>query len=111
MHDEMPMIYFNVLRNNVTAKIMADFFTSWLTRNGFDGLYLDGYEDPNLQSATSGLLANRSYDVNGDGVVDSFAEIREIYQAWASGKHATPPGFIAKARSWEAIASYLCRLC
>ena len=59
--------------------------TGWLKENGFDGLYMDGYLQPNLanfqqcttkeEGCTSFMKAGRKYDADGNGVADSGADI------------------------------------
>ena len=84
-----------------SAPLLADFLGGWLTENGFDGLYLDGYAQPNLvdfhqctlkeEGCQSFMKPGRSYDIDGDGVADSPEEIYGAYFAWG-------PAFVAQMR-------------
>ena len=76
-------------------------FKSLVIDNGFDGIYLDGYVQPNKvnfeqcelkeEGCQSFLKANHTYDIDGDGLPDSSIEIYGSYFAWA-------PAFVALMR-------------
>ena len=88
--------------NKESAPLLAKFLGDWLTTNGFDGLYMDGYAQPNRvdfhqctlkeEGCQSFMKPNRSYDIDGDGVADSSDKIYESYFAWA-------PAFVAMMRA------------
>ena len=87
---------------NRSAPAMAAFLGDWLVANGFDGLYLDGYLEPDLvnfqdcsvprEGCQSFMKPNRTYDIDGDGVADDAAEMNGSYFAWG-------PAFVAAMRT------------
>eukprot|EP00944_MAST-04C_sp_MAST-4C-sp1_P000369 g369.t1 len=87
--------------NSKSTPLLANFLSSWVIDNGFDGIYLDGYVQPNKvnfeqcelkeEGCQSFLKANHTYDIDGDGLPDSSIEIYGSYFAWA-------PAFVALMR-------------
>jgi hypothetical protein len=65
-------------------------------RHGFDGVYLDGYLEPDLnkfsqctrqttaEGCTSFMKFGRKYDIDGDGVADTADQVYSTYFAWAT---------------------------
>eukprot|EP01052_Picozoa_sp_SAG31_P035852 SAG31_NODE_4383_length_3284_cov_1.151962_4_plen_240_part_00 len=78
--------------NNRSAPLLATFLSGWLNDHGFDGLYVDGYLEPDLvnlkrcqtklEGCNSFIKPGRQYDADGDGQSDSAAEIAGMYFAW-----------------------------
>lgn len=68
---------------------IGNFLAGWLKDKGYDGVYLDEYFSPTLFDRlffeAPGFYANMSLDVNGDGQVDSPAEIKSQYKQWRNG--------------------------
>ena len=87
--------------NNQSATLLAQFLGDWLSNNGFDGLYLDGYVEPDRidfhqcalkeEGCQSFMKQGHLYDVDGDGKADSAADVSGSYFAWA-------PAFVAMVR-------------
>ena len=88
--------------SNASAFALANFLGDWLLRDGYDGIYLDGYLEPSRvnfeqcktlqQGCASFMKAGRLYDVDGDGHPDSSAQVYGSYFAWA-------PAFVALMRA------------
>ena len=84
------------------ASLLATFLSDWLLEHGFDGLYLDGYVEPDrvdfhrcalhAEGCQSFIKPGRTYDVDGDGKPDSAAQVYGQYFAWA-------PAFVAMVRA------------
>lgn len=87
--------------NSKSAPLLADFLGGWLLDHGFDGLYLDGYVQPNLedfhecktkeQGCRSFIEPGHVYDIDGDGVADEPDAIYGSFFGWA-------PAFVASMR-------------
>ena len=85
-----------------SATAMAEFLGQWALDHGFDGMYLDGYIQPNRidfdqcktkeEGCLSFMKPNRTYDINGDGKADSSVEIYSSYFGWG-------PAFAAMLRA------------
>ena len=76
--------------NAKLAPLMANFFAKWLKDNGFDGLYLDGYVEPDKRRFA--IPDGQSWDMDGDGVADSADTMAGSYFAWA-------PAFVGSLRA------------
>ena len=84
------------------ASLLAAFLADWLLSQHFDGLYLDGYVEPDrvdfhqcalhAEGCQSFIKPGRTYDVNGDGKPDSAEQVYGQYFAWA-------PAFVAMVRA------------
>jgi hypothetical protein len=87
---------------SASCDALADYLSRSLMAVGFDGLYVDGYAEPDRvdfhqcalkeEGCQSFMKPNRSYDIDGDGVADSPEEIYASYFAWA-------PAFMARMRA------------
>jgi hypothetical protein len=92
-----------------SATAMASFLGSWIKSHGFDGIYLDGYLEPDLvqRSILSFYAQNptRQYDVDGDGRADSVHTASGQYFAWSAAfvamlRSRLAPGAIMLANRW-----------
>jgi len=101
------------------ARRLAPFWAGWIRSHGFDGLYLDGYVEPDLvdyrqcalkaQGCQSFIKSGRAYDIDGDGVAESAAEIAGSYFAWgpafvATLRAALPPSALILANAAGALS-------
>jgi hypothetical protein len=87
--------------NNQSAPLLAKFLGGWIKDHGFDGLYMDGYLEPDLvklyqcttklEGCTSFMKHGRTYDIDGDGAPDSAVDVASSYFGWA-------PAFVALLR-------------
>jgi hypothetical protein len=83
-----------------SATMLSAFLAETVKNAGFDGIYFDGYVQPDLlHFSTASAYNNRGffkpghlYDLDGDGVPDDPAEANSQYFAWA-------PAFVAMMRS------------
>ena len=84
-----------------SAPLLASFLGDWIVDHGFDGLYLDGYVEPNkvdfdtcalkAEGCQSFMKHGRMYDIDGDGKPETSAEVYGSYFAWG-------PAFVAALR-------------
>eukprot|EP00039_Didymoeca_costata_P031617 m.35663 g.35663 ORF g.35663 m.35663 type:complete len:367 (-) comp8923_c1_seq2:179-1279(-) len=87
--------------NNKSTPILAKYLSDYIKENQFDGIYLDGYIEPDRinfeqcttakEGCTSFLKSGHIYDVNGDGVEDSSEVVYATYFGWA-------PAFVTMMR-------------
>lgn len=64
-----------------SAESLAKMLSQVVIDNGFDGIYLDGYLDPETYKAPS-FPAGVTYDFNGDGKADSPSEVQQMYKTY-----------------------------
>jgi hypothetical protein len=82
------------------ASVLSTFLAETVSSAGFDGIYFDGYVQPDLlHFSTASKYNNRGffkpghqYDLDGDGMPDDPAEANTQYFAWA-------PAFVAMIRA------------
>lgn len=83
------------------AQILAQFLGEWIVAHGFDGIYLDGYVEPDRvdfhechlkeEGCQSFIKPGHVYDIDGDGRPETPSEIYGSYFAWG-------PAFLAMMR-------------